>query len=218
MLREVTFNDWYTAIIIVSLALIVSAKLLDPNRFVLFMKLIGNSNYLRIYFKDNSFFDSFNLLLFVNFCINASLTGIITYSTYYGFNIDLSCIDIITIIAVLLIGLVTKSLLELTTGFVFDIRNICNSYVFQKISVLNFLGVFLLPLNALLIFNPTNQSLLLALTLIISGLIILIGLFKTIKSYQKLLINNFFYFILYLCTLEFGPYIILCKLFSYEIN
>ena len=49
MLREVLFNDWYTTIIIVSLAIIAVAKLINPIRFVGFMKLIGNSNYLRIH-------------------------------------------------------------------------------------------------------------------------------------------------------------------------
>ncbi|MDC1470085.1 DUF4271 domain-containing protein [Flavobacteriaceae bacterium] len=34
------------------------------------------------------------------------------------------------------------------------------------------------------------------------------------KFYQKLLMDNFFYFILYLCTLEIGPYILMWKLFS----
>jgi hypothetical protein len=52
----------------------------------------------------------------------------------------------------------------------------------------------------------------------LSGLILFIGFIRSIKFYQKQLINNFFYFILYLCTLEIGPYILICKLFSYDIN
>ena len=54
MLREVIFNDWYTAIIIASLIIIVSAKILSPNRF---RELLNNSNYLRIYIKDHKFFN-----------------------------------------------------------------------------------------------------------------------------------------------------------------
>ena len=217
MLREVLFNDWYTTIIIVSLAIIAVAKLINPIRFVGFMKLIGNSNYLRIHFKDHRFFDPFDVFLYINFCLNAVLTGILTYS-YLEPNAVLSYIDFIKLVIILGIGLLIKALIELAVGSLFEIGKILHSYVFQKISVLNFLGVLLLPLNSLLVFSFPGQPSLLVITLAISSLIILIGLFKSIKSYQKLLINNFFYFILYLCTLEIGPYVILCKLFSYDIN
>ena len=217
MLREVLFNDWYTTIIIASLAIIAVAKLINPIRFVGFMKLIGNSNYLRIHFKDHRFFDPFDVFLFINFCLNAVLTGILTCS-YLEPNTVFSYIDFIKLVIILGIGLFIKALIELAVGSLFEIGKILHSYVFQKISVLNFLGVLLLPLNALLVFRFPGQPSLLVITLAISSLIILIGLFKSIKSYQKLLINNFFYFILYLCTLEIGPYVILCKLFSYDIN
>ena len=217
MLREVLFNDWYTTIIIASLAIIAVAKLINPIRFVGFMKLIGNSNYLRIHFKDHRFFDPFDVFLFINFCLNAVLTGILTCS-YLEPNAVLSYIDFIKLVIILGLGLLIKVLIELAVGSLFEIGKILHSYVFQKISVLNLLGVLLLPLNSLLVFSFPGQPSLLVITLAISSLIILIGLFKSIKSYQKLLINNFFYFILYLCTLEIGPYVILCKLFSYDIN
>ena len=75
MLREVLFNDLYTTIIVVSLAIIVSAKLINFNRFTDFLRLFGNSNYLRIYFKDHKFLDPFDVVLFLNFCINGTLIG-----------------------------------------------------------------------------------------------------------------------------------------------
>ena len=65
MLRDTLFNDWYTTIIVASLVIVVSAKLLNINRFTELIKLIGTSNYLRIYFKDHKFFDPFDILLFL---------------------------------------------------------------------------------------------------------------------------------------------------------
>jgi len=217
MLREVLNNDWYTTIIIVSLTIIVSAKLLNPNRFMDFLRLIGNSNYLRIHFKDHRFFDPFDVLLFINFCTNAVLTIILAYN-YYKSMADLTHNEFIKLVAILGLSFLAKILLELGIGYLFEIEKLSHSYVFQQVSILNFLGVLLLPLNALLIFSFPGHGSLLVIILTISVLIIIIGLFKSIKSYQKLLINNFFYFILYLCTLEIGPYVILCNLFSYDIN
>ena len=68
MIREIIFNDMYTAIIVVSLAIIATAKLINYNRFTRFLRLLGTSNYLRIYFKDHHFLDSFDVVLFLNLC------------------------------------------------------------------------------------------------------------------------------------------------------
>jgi len=213
MLREVLFNDWYTTIIVVSLAIVVSAKLINFNRFADFLRLFGNSNYLRIYFKDHKFLDPFDIVLFVNFCINGTLIGILTY-THFVQNLEIEAMLFLKLAAILGVVTLVKILLELGIGYLFDIPKLFNSYVFQQVSFLNFLGVVLLPLNSLLIYGAPNHHTLLVIILVISGLILFTGLMKSIKTYQKLLINNLFYFILYLCTLEIGPYILICKLFS----
>ena len=211
MLREVLFNDWYTTIIVVSLTITVSAKLLNVNRFTDFIKIIGNSNYLRIYFKDHKFFDPFDVLLFLNFCINAVLIGILTYSSFVN-NIELNWPLFLRLLLIFMGSILLKILVELGVGDLFDIKKLFHSYVFQQISFFNFLGVVLLPLNSLLIFGVPNNRGLLTGILMLSGLILFIGFIRSIKFYQKQLINNFFYFILYLCTLEIGPYILICKL------
>lgn len=213
MLRVVQFDDWYTAIIIASLIIIVSAKILNPSRF---RELINNSNYLRIYIKDHKFFNLFDILLFTNFCVNAVLIMSLFYSTLNKFNLKFN--DFIALSGLLGLVVTAKFLIEFIIGSIFEIKNITLSHVFQQISTLNVLGIILLPFNALSIYSYPKQLLLFGVIFIISCIIISYGLIKSIKSYQKLLINNFFYFILYLCTLEIGPYVILCKLFSYDIN
>jgi len=217
MLREVLFNDLYTAVIVVSLTIIVSAKLLNFNRFTYLLRLFGNSIYLRIYFKDHKFLDPFDILLFLNFCINGTLTGILTYS-HFAQKLEVDALLFIKLGGLLGTWVLLKILLELGIGYVFDIPKLFHSFVFQQVSFLNFLGIVLLPLNSLLIFGAPNHRFLLVSILVISGVILFTGLMKSIKTYQKLLINNFFYFILYLCTLEIGQYVILCKLFSLNNN
>ena len=217
MLREVLFNDLYTIIIVAGLAIIVSAKLLNFNRFTDFIRLFGTTNYLNIYFKDHRFLDPFDILLFLNFCINGTLTGILTYTTFVQ-NLELNALLFIKLGTLLGSWVLLKILLEIGIGHLFDIPKLFHSYVFQQVSFLNFLGVVLLPLNSLLIFSILNHYILIITTLVISGVILFVGFMKSIKTYQKLLTNNFFYFILYLCTLEIGPYIVLYKLFSLDIN
>ena len=217
MFREVLFNDLYTTIIVASLAIIVGAKLLNFNRFTGLIRLFGNSIYLRIYFKDHKFLDPFDILLSLNFCINGTLLGILTY-THFAQKIELDALLFIKLVGLLGAWIFLKILLEIGIGYLFDIPKLFHSHVFQQVSYLNFLGIFLLPLNSLLIFVAPNHHLLLVSILVISGVILFTGFMKSIKTYQKLLINNFFYFILYLCTLEIGPYIVLYKLYSLDNN
>ena len=70
MLREVISNDGYVLCGLLSLILLLIVKILYSKRLIDFLGFLGNSNYLRIYLKDHSFFDSFDSLLFFNFCLN----------------------------------------------------------------------------------------------------------------------------------------------------
>jgi len=217
MLREVLFNDLYTAIIVASLTIIVSAKLLNYKRFTDFIRLFGTSNYLRVYFKGHKFLDAFDILLFLNFCINGALTGLLTY-THFAQKLGMDAFLFLKLVVLLGIWLLLKIVFKLVIGYAFDIPKLFHSYVFQQVSFMNFMGIILLPLNSLLIFGLPNHHILLVTTLVISGVILVSGLMTSIKTYQNLLINNFFYFILYLCTLEIGPYVLLCSLFSLRIT
>ena len=217
MLREVLFNDLYTAIIVASLTIIVSAKLLNYNRFTDFIRLFGTSNYLRVYFKGHKFLDAFDILLFLNFCINGALTGLLSYN-HFAQKLGMDAVLFLKLVVLLGTWIFIKILLKLAIGYAFDIPKLFHSYVFQQVSFMNFMGIILLPLNSLLIFGLPNHHILLVTTLVISGAILVLGLMASIKTYQNLLINNFFYFILYLCTLEIGPYVLLCSLFSLGIT
>ena len=84
----------------------------------------------------------------------------------------------------------------------------------QKTSYRNYIGLILLPVNIILIYSiePTKMIIYIVLGLLL--VVLLSGFFTTYKSYQKLILGNLFYFILYLCALEIGPYIILFKVFN----
>ena len=142
--------------------------------------------------------------------------GILTY-THFAQKLEVDVLLFIKLGGLLGTWVLLKILLELGIGYLFDIPKLFHSFVFQQVSFLNFLGIVLLPLNSLLIFGAPNHHIFLVSILVISGVILFTGLLKSVKTYQKLLINNFFYFILYLCTLEIGLYIVLYKLFSLDI-
>lgn len=211
MVREIVSYEWFTIFMVVGLALMTLAKVLFTKRFMDFLGVFGNSKYLKIYTKDQKFIDVFDALLFFNFVISLSIFGYLSFLTLqpeHHFELDVFFKIILGISSV---GVI-KILVERLIGSLFEIDKVIDFYLFQKASYRNFSGFVLLPLNALLIYtiNPSKTSILVVLLVLV--FINLVGFITSLKIHQKTLLNNIFYFILYLCALEIGPYLILYKL------
>ncbi len=211
MLREILSNEWFTILLVISIALVATTKLAFASRFNDFLTLVGNSKYLKIHSRDQKFIDAFDGLMFLNLIIS-SVLFIMLIMRKQSNDFELS----LDLFAKLAIGLGTifliKILAERLIGSLFEIDELIDSYLFQKISYRNYLGLILIPFNILLLYtiNPTKN--IIYITVFILFIVNLIGILTTIKNHQKLIINNLFYFILYLCALEISPYIILYKI------
>jgi hypothetical protein len=211
MLRDVISNDWFTIFLVLGLGLITVSKFLFAHRFKDFLVVIGNSKYLKIYAREQKFIDGFDALLFFNGILSISIFAFLSYSVLVNpseFDIN-EFFKLIFGIGVLFL---MKVLLERLIASLFNIDELIDSYLFQKTTFKNYSGFILLPTNCLLIYTlePTRNLIYVIIGLII--LVNLIGFITSFKNHQKLLINNIFYFILYLCALEIGPYLILYKL------
>ncbi len=211
MLREVVSNEWFTIFIVLGLVLVTLSKFLFENRFKDFLLVIGNSKYLKIYSRDQKFIDGFDTLMFLNLLISVSIFSFIAYSELVlpsEFDLTLFVKVLFAIGALILI----KVLLERLLASLFEIDELIDAYLFQKTSYLNYSGFVLLPINILLIYSLTPSKPLIYTVISLVLLINLIGFITSFKKHQKLILGNLFYFILYLCALEIGPYLILYKL------
>ncbi|MBA6151601.1 DUF4271 domain-containing protein [Gelidibacter maritimus] len=211
MISEIITYEWFTIFMVLGLVFICLAKVLFTNRFMDFIRVFGNSRYLKIYTKDQKFIDIFDGLLFFNLVISLSIFGYLSFLTIQpdqSFELD---VFLKIILGISTLGII-KILIERLIGSLFEIDKIIESYLFQKTSYKNFSGFVLLPLNALLLYtiNPSKISILIVILVMI--LINLIGFITSFKIHQKAVLNNIFYFILYLCALEIGPYLILYKI------
>lgn len=211
MIREIISYEWFTVFMVLGLVFITTAKVLFTNRFLDFIGVIGNSKYLKLYTKDQKFIDFFDALLFFNLVISISIFAYLSYLTLeptqiFELDIFLKVLLAITSLAVI------KILVERLVGSLFEIDKIMDSYLFQKTSYKNFSGFVLLLINALLLYtiNPSKEILLAVIATMV--LLNLIGFLTSFKNHQKVVTNNIFYFILYLCALEIGPYLILYKI------
>lgn len=210
MLRAETSNDLFIILIVISLIFIALAKLLFEKRFNHFASIIINSSYLKVYSKDQKFLDLFDGLLFLNLIFSVSIFIVICYNSLVE-NISFSSSIIFNIIISIGVLILIKVLIERLIGSLFSIDNLIDKYLFQKSSYKNFLGLILTPINIILLFSLTPNKLIIITIIILLLIINLIGLVTSFKSNLNLIKREFFYFILYICALEIGPYIIIYK-------
>lgn len=213
MLREVPSHTLYIILLLICLVAIALAKIIAPKRFNEFILVISNSRYLKIYGKDQKFLDYYDGLLFLNLVISGAIfSGLCLENLTNKVEIN------VTLTFKLAVGfgvfMLAKVLLERLIASLFEIDPIIDNYIFQKITYKNYIGLLLLPINAILIFSivPTKVLIYGVITLLL--IVNLNGLITSFKAYQNEIKNNYFYFILYLCALEIAPYVIIYAVLS----
>ncbi|MGB1211277.1 MAG: DUF4271 domain-containing protein [Lacinutrix venerupis] len=215
MLREVLSTELYTILLVICLIIVAVAKFLFPKRFYDFLSLLVNFRYLKVYSREQKFFDLFEGLLFINLILGLSIFCLLC------FNLNVNIVESNYLLPPKLafgIGalLLIKILLERLIGSILSIDTIIESYIFQKVSYKNFIGLLLIAINAILIYSwqPTyfNTTLFVIILLIINSY----GILLFIKNNLKKIKRNWFYFILYLCALEISPYLVLYKLYTLQ--
>ncbi len=211
MFRNIVNNELFTILIVVSLLCIALAKVLFPKRFHDFVYVIGNSKYLKIYARDQKFFDGFDAMLFINLVLSGSIFIFLSYQHLVS-DIVVSEILMFKLVVGISVFILIKILLERLIGSLFEIDTMIDAYLFQKTSYKNVLGLVLLPINIILIYSVTPSHIIFYVIMAILILINCFGLMTSFKAHQSLIKNNLSYFILYLCALEISPYVILYKI------
>ena len=207
MIREIISSDIYVVCSITSLLLVLITKTLYKRHFLDFLSYLGNSNYLKIYLNQNKFFTLFNLILFLNLCLNC-VAFMYIYSSELEINLIISIKSFLILFGLIGFYLIGKICIKLFLGYVFNIDKQMSILIFQQISSLNFIGLILLPINCILVFTFKFDSVAINTSIVVVISVVVFGMIKTIQSNLKLILANFLYFILYICTLEIGPYIL----------
>ncbi|MDO1501800.1 DUF4271 domain-containing protein [Winogradskyella maritima] len=212
-MREFITHEWLTILCFAGLLFITFAKLLNSARFYDFIALAGNSKYLKIYSKDQKFIDLFDGLLFTNLVISLSIFAHIAYSNLVD-PIAFSIVPFLRLVFAVAVILLVKTLIERLVGSLFDIESILESYLFQKTAYKNLTGIVLLICNLILLYALEPNEILIYVAISLALLVNIMGFIITYKTHLNTLNRHLFYFLLYLCALEIGPYVILYKVIT----
>ncbi|WP_417859885.1 DUF4271 domain-containing protein [Winogradskyella sediminis] len=209
-MRNYITHEWFTIFTIVGLFSVVIAKYLNTLRFKDFLYVIGNSKYLKLYVKDQKFIDQFDSFLFINLSLSLSTFLFFAYNTFVN-TIDFELISFLKLLFAVSTILIIKTLLERLIGSLFEMDSLIDDYLFQKTTFKNFSGIIFLIANLFLLYTDVSMDIVIISAVVIVCLINAIGFLTSFKTHQKLINPNFFYFLLYLCALEIGPYVLLFK-------
>ncbi|MDR6299457.1 hypothetical protein GGR31_000073 [Mesonia maritima] len=213
--RNILSNDWITILFLVILLLLVFSKQFFGERFYDFSRILYSNKYFTSNKKSLRVlnFFSFQLFLVHALLISLGLFILISQSNFIE-TTSANWILFIQIFVLYSLFISSKYFIEKIIGTIFSIEKLLDNYLFYKITYKNFLSLSLLPFLILSVYSFNFPTLWL---IIIGGLLIfahLFILFSYYKKQQKIVLMHWFYFILYLCTLEIAPYFILYKVIT----
>ena len=200
MIREYFSNDTLTSLILFSILLLLILKKIDSEIFYENLQLHKKKLLGKLYNNDFISFRFVNIVYLFVFLINLSI--LLTIFSNGEFNLKIFQNNFYHIGLFIFL----KYLLEKFIGWLFKFNRICNNYLSAKLFYFNTLGTLVLFLNILSVFSENFNQELVYVSLIIILLYLIISHFTIFFSFKNLIYKNWFYFILYLCTLEIIPY------------
>ena len=203
--RIIENKDWATLLFVLTFAVVAMTKSAYETRFSEFSKLIFSDKYAKIY-RDNSHMkNSFTVGLFFVQIVSYAFFILLTMNIF-GHASKTDWILFIQIATFLLYFILAKFLIEKIVAASFNIDDFVELFNLQKVTYRTYIGVLILPINAILFYYDNIPKIVPLAIIGISLCISVYSYFISIKTYQNAIIGKLFYFILYLCALEIAPY------------
>jgi hypothetical protein len=203
--RILVNKDWATLLFVLAIAIVAINKTIFSVRFNEFIKLGYSEKYNKIYKDTNNLLSWFTISMFVIQLISFSFF-ILLFLSYFNYTKTDNYITYIQVITFLFVFILSKFLIEKIIGTAIDSESLVDKFNLIKVNYRAFLGFILLPINIVLYYNswPIKEVFYIILTIFL--LYNVFTYYFLMKTYQKTILSNLFYFILYLCTLEIVPY------------
>ena len=199
MIRDIISNDSLTVLLFGSVFFMIILKKIDPIIFS--QNLSFRKKELVNKISTNLWGVKFLEILY-NVLFISNLSILLAFFKDQNFDFILYC----KLFKYIFIFFTSKILFDLIIGKLFSINSIMKSYVWQKLVYCNSLGIVLLLFNFFVAYTIFDKQYLASIFIYLSILYLIFAYFSIFFSMKKVIIKNWFYFILYLCTLEIIPY------------
>ncbi|WP_338375763.1 DUF4271 domain-containing protein [uncultured Flavobacterium sp.] len=211
--RIIENKDWATFLFVLCFVVIAIVKSLSEVQFSEFLRLPFSKKYTSTYKDTSNLYSAFTISLFFVQLISFSFLIQIVLS-YFDFTTKSNWITFIQIFTTLFVAILIKFYIEKIVANIFDIEEFLEIFNLKKVTFRTYIGLIFLPIVILLYYNNFLSVGIISVFLAIIGIGMIYFYFLSILTYQKLILSRIFYFILYLCTLEIGPYYLLYHWFT----
>ncbi len=203
--RIIENKDWATYLFITCFVVIAVIKTLFETQFNDFLKLPFSKKYVSTYRDTSNLYSVFTISLFFIQVITFSFFIQIVFS-YFDYTTKANWITFIQIFTFLSVFILIKFYIEKIIATVFKIEDFLEIFNLKKVVYRTYIGLIFLPVVILLYYNNFLSATIISIFLVAIAVTMVYFYFLSILNYQKLILGKIFYFILYLCTLELGPY------------
>lgn len=209
------FSIVVSVLILLTILVVLSRNLLSKIYQAFFSDIILKT----LYRERGSLTASVYIGLYIMFLLNFS---VFTFLALYNFNKIFNHSEIFTLlysIVAIVVLFVGKHLIINLLSFVFPIAKEINLYGFIIMIFSIIVGLILAPINVFLAYADaeTAKWIITGTSIAIAGIYI----FRSLRSLvlaQTYIVPNFFHFMVYLCTVEIAPVLILLKIVSNKIQ
>ena len=199
MIRDIISNDSLTLILLGSLLYVIILKRINPTIFDQNLSFKKKELINKI---SNSLLGIKTIEILYNFLFISNLSILLTFFKNKNFELFVYY----ELLGFVSIFFVVKIMLDFIIGRLFSISELMKNYIWQKLVYHNSLGILLLLFNFLIAYSIFDGYYMTLISIYISLVFLLFSYCSIYFSMKKVIIKNWFYFILYLCTLEIIPY------------
>ncbi len=202
MLEENYSQDIATVLIFGSFIIFFLLKKIEKKS--VFNGVLTKTNIVKL-----SLFDFYYLLIFI---LNSAI--FISFFKKEVFSLNETAL----IALCLLVFFLGQSLTQLIIAWTFNFVKLINYYLRQKMIIANGFLIFIFVINTSLTYTQNYLKIFLLISLIFITFYTIFSFLKVLSKHKKIISENLFYFILYLCTLEIIPLFAFYKLMMGEIQ
>lgn len=211
--RSIHYADWLLPVFLVQFVILAAARLFYAKYFVPVFEAAYNYQLSIKLFRDkNAILQRISFAMNTVFVLSLALFSYLLLSYYDVYRFGFSDIQVYLVLVVAItLMYVIKTISSKILGYLFVYRELFAEYVHHVFIYKKSIGVYLIPISLLLAYAPDGFNHI----YMISGIVIVVLLYllrtlRTIKIFISSSVS-FFYMILYLCSLEILPILILVK-------
>lgn len=204
--RELAAQDWVTFVIVFAIGLLFLLKIFHPSRLLGYSVSLFTKGFIAKRAEENpSYMSAFHgtLILF-----SALVISLLLFFSFPNIDETQSFSGFLTLTIGVIVYFVIRLLLDFALSRLLGISDFLRYFLLTKSGYLYNVCLWTFP--ALIIFKYSYNSI--NALWIFFALLLLIRFVLILVNNKKLILSNLFYFILYLCSFEIAPLLILYKL------